>query len=404
VIRLARPPAGVAVGVLTAAAEALFLLLAGLAVAVTAIIPHLGRRVRPALAGLAQRAADAEQRRLKFFAAKPEPATRENPAGPATPEDPARPATPENAARPATPERPAARRAVAYLAARLVPGALGALTCGLLVVGLVLAGIVIVSLVTGSMSVPDALLQALIGSALLVINLQAIGSVAVLDRGLARRLLEDGDRERLRQRIDELTTSRAEVIAAVDAERARIERDLHDGLQQRLVALGMLLGRARRAGDPGKSGELLAQAHEDAQRAIDDLREVAWRVYPSALEHSALDEVLTMVAQRSAVPVTIRYELGERPPRAVETVLYFVACEAITNAAKHANATVIEIEIAPSGTGVGMLVRDDGVGGADPDGRGLHGLARRVAALDGRFEVHSPAGGPTTVRAELPCG
>ncbi|WP_433381441.1 sensor histidine kinase [Actinoplanes sp. CA-142083] len=395
--RLGRTLAGVAVGVLTAVGEALFLVLAGLAFLATAPVPRLRRRVRPALAALAVRAADAERRRLALPAQTPEPRPATASPGPATAEPAPAAATP---GAPTTP----APRAIAYLAARLIPGALGALTCGLLLIGLILAGIVITSLATGDMSVPDALLQALIGSALLVINLQAIGSVAALDRRLAHRLLDTSDRELLRRRIDELTTSRAGVIAAVDAERARIERDLHDGLQQRLVALGMLLGRARRAADPQRARDLLTQAHEDAQRAIDDLREVAWRVYPSALEHSTLDEVLTMVAQRSALPVTVRYDLAERPPRPVETVLYFVACEAVTNAAKHANATVVEIEIAASATGVGMLVRDDGHGGADPDGRGLHGLARRVTALDGRFEVDSPPGGPTLIRAELPCG
>jgi signal transduction histidine kinase len=165
----------------------------------------------------------------------------------------------------------------------------------------------------------------------------------------------------------------------------------------------MLLGRARRSQDADKARDLLVQAHEDAQRAIDDLREVAWRVYPSALDHSTLDEVLTMVAQRSAVPVQVSYALPRRPEARIETVLYFVACEAITNAAKHARATVITVDIRAGGMGVEMLMRDDGVGGADPYGSGLQGLARRVTALDGQFEVRSPPGDGTTIRAVLPC-
>jgi signal transduction histidine kinase len=165
----------------------------------------------------------------------------------------------------------------------------------------------------------------------------------------------------------------------------------------------MLLGRARRSRDPDKARELLAQAHEDAQRAVDDLREVAWRVYPSALDHTTLDEVLSMVAQRSAIPVKISYQVPVRPARPIETVLYFVACEAITNAAKHARAGLISIEIKLRDARIKMRVRDDGLGGADPHGSGLQGLARRVTALDGQFDVHSPAGGPTTIRAELPC-
>ncbi|RBJ06938.1 two-component sensor histidine kinase [Micromonospora provocatoris] len=274
---------------------------------------------------------------------------------------------------------------------------------GLLVVGVVLAAIVVRSFVAGTMTVAGFLLQVLIGAALLAVNLQAMTGVATLDRRLARRLLESHTREALQRRISELAVSRAGVIAAVDAERQRIERDLHDGLQQHLVALGMLLGRARRSRDPDKARALLTQAHEDAQRAVDELREVAWRVYPSALDHTTLDEVLTMVAQRSATPVKITYDVPVRPARPVETVLYFVACEALTNATKHARATLVAIEIEARDTTIGMRVHDDGIGGADPHGSGLQGLARRVTALDGRFDVHSPPGGPTTIRAELPC-
>ncbi|MEU8813537.1 histidine kinase [Actinoplanes sp. NPDC048796] len=291
------------------------------------------------------------------------------------------------------------RRAFRYLAARLLPAFLGLLTVGMLLVGVVLAGIVVRSVATGAMSVAGLLEQVLFGSALLLLDLQAMASTLALDRRLLRALLASGTRSELERRITELTVSRAGVIAAVDAERRRIERDLHDGLQQRLVALGMLLGRARRS--PDRAGELLAQAHEDAQRAIDELREVAWRVYPSALDHGTLDDVLTMVAQRSPVPVRVTYELVERPPRPIETVLYFVACEAITNTAKHAGATVITVRLTP---GVEMVISDDGAGGATLDGPGLHGLADRVAALDGRFELDSPAGGGTTIRVSLPCG
>ncbi|MCW3820041.1 histidine kinase [Micromonospora sp. DR5-3] len=364
-----------AAGVLTSAAEVLFLLLAAVVTAAAGVAPPVGRRARTATIGYARRIAEWERRRLARVDGPPDP----------------------------PPMRVSGPRVLAYLAARLLPGLLGALTLGLLAVGTVLAAIVLRSVVIGTMTVPQLLVQVLIGSALLVVNLQAIASVGALDRRLARTLLETSSREMLQRRIDELTASRAGVIAAVDAERQRIERDLHDGLQQRLVALGMLLGRARRSRDPGTARELLVQAHGDIQRAIDDLREVAWRVYPSALDHSSLDEVLALVAQRSAIPVQVSYTVPVRPPRPIETVLYFVACEAITNAAKHARATVISIKISPRAKGVEMLVHDDGVGGADPHGSGLQGLARRVSALDGRLEVHSPPGGPTTIRAALPC-
>lgn len=370
-----RPLAGVSAGVLTAAAETLFLLLAGFIMLIVAAVPAARRRVRGIVIGYARRIAEVERRRLALIAGQPPP----------------------------PPVRISGWRVLVYLGARLLPAALGVLTVGLLVVGAVLTAIVMRSLVAGTMTLTGFLLQVAIGSALFVVDLQAIASVAALDRRLAHTLLETSARAALQRRIDELAASRAGVIAAVDAERQRIERDLHDGLQQRLVALGMLLGRARRSRDPDKAAELLAQAHEDAQHAVDDLREVAWRVYPSALDHSTLDEVLTMVARRSAVPVRISYELPVRPARQIETVLYFVACEASTNAAKHAHATVIIIEIKAHDTGVEMLVRDDGIGGADPRGSGLQGLARRVTALDGQFDLTSPPGSGTTIRVRTPC-
>lgn len=348
-----------ALGALSGLAEALFLFVAGLVWASPG---------RPVVAEHARAFADWERRRLALAPAH-------------TPDE---------------------RRLLGFLAARLLPGFLGAVTAGLLVVGLVLAGIVTQAFVTGQMSPLDVLAQVLIGSALLALNVQAIGSVLRLDRWLARTLLESGSRDQLEQRITELTATRAGVMDAVDAERRRIERDLHDGLQQRLVALGMLLGRARRSRDPDQAAKLLTQAHHDAQRAIDELREVAWRVYPSALDHGTLDDALSMVAQRSTVPVRIAYRLDERPAPQVETVLYFVACEAITNAAKHSGASVIDIEITASATRIDMAIHDDGQGGADPGGSGLQGLARRVAALDGHFDLRSPAGAGTTIRAALP--
>ncbi|MFG1881617.1 sensor histidine kinase [Micromonospora sp. NPDC049102] len=295
------------------------------------------------------------------------------------------------------------RRQVGYLAARLLPGALGLLAYAVLGVGLVLAGIVLRAAVRGESSLLDALTQVAVGAVLLLLNVQAIASIAALDVRLARRLLRPGSRAELTRRVQELTTSRAAVIAAVDAERQRIERDLHDGLQQRLVALGMLLGRARRARDADRARALVDQAHEDLQRAVAELREVAWRVYPSALDASDLGEVLTMVARGSEVPVRVRCDLPLRPARQIETVLYFVACEALTNAVEHAAATLVTVEIGVREGWIRMRVHDDGVGGADLTGRGLSGLARRVAALDGRLGVTSPAGGPTTMLAELPC-
>jgi signal transduction histidine kinase len=366
----------VAAGVLTGAAEAALLVVAAAALIIVSPVPPVRRRLKQTILRYGRRAARWELRRIAVVAGEP---------------------TPE-------PLRANDFRVFLYLAARSLPAALGLLSVTLLWVGIWLAAMVLLSVSTGVMSVGDFVIQVVIGSILLAVDLQAMAAVARLDRRLARDLLESDSRAVLQRRVSELAISRAEVVDAVDAERQRIERDLHDGLQQHLVALGMLLGRARRSRDPARAAELLDQAHADAQQAVEELRSVAWRVYPAALHLTTLDEVLAMVAQRSALPVRITYDVPVRPARPVETVLYFVACEAITNAVKHAAAEQITVDISSNERTVEMRIRDDGKGGADPAGGGLHGLTRRVAALDGWFEVHSPPGGPTTIRAELPCG
>ncbi|MFI7520049.1 sensor histidine kinase [Micromonospora globbae] len=372
----ARVGVGVAAGVLTAAGGLAFLLAAAVAGAASAVVPPARHRIGALVPRYATTLVRLERRRLGELLGAGE----------------------------LPPVRTAGWRDVAYLAARLLPGALGALAFGLLGIGAVLAWILVSATVRGDLSLAEILLQVVIGAVLLLLNVQAIASVGALDVRIARRLLDRDARAALEDRVRELASTRAGVIAAVDAERRRIERDLHDGLQQRLVALGMLLGRARRSRDAERTYALVTQAHEDLQRAVEELREVAWRVYPSTLEESDLGEVLGMVAQRSTVPVRIRCDLPVRPDRQIETVLYFVACEALTNAAKHAAATLVTIDIGVREGTVRMRVRDDGAGGADPSGPGLSGLARRVAALDGRLRVESPAGGPTTVLTELPCG
>jgi len=230
---------------------------------------------------------------------------------------------------------------------------------------------------------------------------QGITGVATLDRWLARRFLGPSTRTLLERRMSFLATSRAEVVEAVNGERRRIERDLHDGVQQRLVALGVLLGRARRTGDT----ELVRQAHEEVQEALRELREVAWRVYPIALDDSGLGAALESLAERAAVPVEVRYTLLWAPPLALSTVIYFVASESVTNAAKHSGATHITISVHHDDRKILVEIADDGSGGARVDRTGgLSGLARRVAAADGKFTVDSPDGGPTVVRAVLPCG
>ena len=234
----------------------------------------------------------------------------------------------------------ATRRQLGYLAARLLPGTLGLLAYAVLGVGLVLAGIVLRAAVRGELTLLDALSQVGVGAVLLLLNVQAVASIAALDIRLARRLLGPGSRAELTRRVHELTTSRAGVIAAVDAERQRIERDLHDGLQQRLVALGMLLGRARRAATPTdtRAARPGAPGRAAGHRRV---REVAWRVYPSALDDRGLGEVLAVVAERSRCRCGSAGSCPSAPSGRSRPSLYFVACEALTNAAKHAAATLV---------------------------------------------------------------
>ncbi|PXY32141.1 sensor histidine kinase [Prauserella muralis] len=303
------------------------------------------------------------------------------------------------------------RRALEYLALRSVVGGIGAGIFLLILWGAVSAGIMARQLATGR---PigggdldgdwyDPITVVLFGTLLVFLAVQGLVGVAVLDRRLAHRFLGPSEQELLRRRVSELATTRAEVVAAVNDERRRIERDLHDGVQQRLVALGMLLGRARRTRDAEHVAELLRQAHDESQEALQELREVTWRVYPIALDSGGLQVALESLAERSSLPVTVDYALVRRPDEATETVAYFVASEAVTNAIKHAGASRIGIAVEQDASMIVVRITDDGTGGASADGGGLSGLARRVAAADGVFSVDSPPGGPTTVTAELPC-
>ncbi|MER7014621.1 histidine kinase [Saccharopolyspora sp. NPDC000359] len=234
--------------------------------------------------------------------------------------------------------------------------------------------------------------------------LAGLVGVAALERALGRRFLEPDRAQRLQRRVEELAVTRADVVAAIREERRRIERDLHDGVQQRLVALGMLVGRARRAGDGDRAAELLAQAHQESQEVLRDLRDVAWRVYPAALDAGGLHPALEALAERAGMRVELHYEVEPRPEVEVEAVAYFVVSEAVTNAAKHTDARIVIVQVRRGAGWLVVRVEDDGAGGASAAGAGLSGLARRVAALDGRFEVDSPVGGPTVITAELPCG
>jgi signal transduction histidine kinase len=212
----------------------------------------------------------------------------------------------------------------------------------------------------------------------------------------------------LRARLDELQTSRSRLVEVSMFERRRLERDLHDGAQQRLVALSLQLGLAHRRlqdGDGRAAGTLLDAARDELGRALEELRELARGIHPAILTDRGLKAAIEALAERAALPVSLDEMPVERLPAPVEAAAYFVVAEALTNVTKYAKASQADVRIARNGGYAVIEVHDDGVGGADPaTGTGLRGLADRLAALDGRLEVHSPPGEGTTVRAEVPCG
>ena len=209
----------------------------------------------------------------------------------------------------------------------------------------------------------------------------------------------------LHERIEVLESTRAGAVDVQESEARRIERDLHDGAQARLVALGMNLGMAeqRLVADPEAARGLLTEARLGVEEALRELRELARGIHPPVLTDRGLEAAIAALAHRSAIPVYVTADVSERPPAAVETAAYFVAAEALTNAAKHARASRIEVRIVREPKSLVVEVVDDGRGGADPGGAGLTGLRQRVEALDGTLTVVSPPGGGTTLHAELPC-
>jgi signal transduction histidine kinase len=219
-------------------------------------------------------------------------------------------------------------------------------------------------------------------------------------------LMSAPDRAAMAQRIETLETSRAGAVDFQDSELRRIERDLHDGAQARLVALGLNLGMAEQklGDDPERAGELIAEARVGAEEALRELRSLARGIHPPVLADRGLEAALSSLASSTPMRVELSVDLPRRPAPAVETAAYFVAAEALANAAKHARARRVEIRVAMTGEMLELQIEDDGHGGADPGGSGMLGMRRRVEALDGTLSVRSPAGGPTTILAELPCG
>jgi signal transduction histidine kinase len=215
-----------------------------------------------------------------------------------------------------------------------------------------------------------------------------------------------GEEEELVERVDELTRTRRGALDVQAHELRRIERDLHDGAQARLVALTMQLGRAEaRLGEHPEAAELIREARGEAKEAIQELRDLARGIAPPVLADRGLPAAVEAVAARSAIRATVDAKIGRRPPPVVETAAYFVVAESLTNAAKHAgDGARAHVSIRDGSDRLTLEITDDGRGGADPAGSGLTGLRHRVEALDGSLTVTSAAGLGTAIRAELPYG
>jgi len=249
------------------------------------------------------------------------------------------------------------------------------------------------------------------GSAVLLLAAPwaALGMVRA-DIAAARALLGPGRAEELALRVETLARTREHLVAAADSERRRIERDLHDGVQQRLVSLAMNLGMARAAyGEdddvPKDIRDVIAAAHDEATAALAELRDFVRGLHPAVLNDRGLDAALSGVVARVPMPVRLLVDVPARCSASIEAIAYFTVSEALTNVVKHARASRAEVTVLRTEGRLSIVVTDDGVGGASVDGpgSGLRGLAQRAEAVDGTLTIVSPPGGPTTVTVYLPC-
>ncbi|WP_460776604.1 sensor histidine kinase [Nocardiopsis nanhaiensis] len=299
-----------------------------------------------------------------------------------------------------------------------VAGLHGLLAGGLVVVLVVCGGAAAVGALFGTVYVlsqgsPGDLVSPLslvvLGPLAAVVGLRVAPYMISSEVLLHRLLLFDAPEVRMRRRLLHVQDSRLRMVDAAEAERRRIERDLHDGAQQRLLALTLTRARAKLAHDPDGTRELIAEAQKESKEVMTELRQVARGLHPRVLTDHGLGAALPVAAERAAVPVQVDVDLYGRPSPRAEGVAYYVACEALTNIVKHAGAeqVTVAVERVPhpgrSGDRLRLSVTDDGVGGADPEaGTGLYGLWDRVDAVDGMLTVHSPDGAGTVLTADIP--
>ncbi|MEV4754441.1 sensor domain-containing protein [Micromonospora sp. NPDC049559] len=255
-------------------------------------------------------------------------------------------------------------------------------------------------------STPTALVAAALGLVFVLVGVLLAPPILRLHERWSRLVLSPPRHAELARRVARLTDTRADAVDAQAAELRRIERDLHDGAQARLVAMGMTLDNATRLldRDPEAARQLLLDARDTSTRALDDLRDLVRGIHPPVLADRGLGDAVRSLALDSFLDVDVEVHLGGRPPTPVESAAYFAINELLTNAAKHAGARTVRVILDHDGRTLRATVSDDGHGGADPArGTGLRGIRRRLGTFDGTLAVHSPPGGPTTVTMEIPC-
>ncbi|MFG2917198.1 histidine kinase [Kitasatospora sp. NPDC048298] len=283
----------------------------------------------------------------------------------------------------------------------------------------VLLGLGVVYILSGPVTVNDfgplsgrmasILLSTVLGAAMIVVGVLVAPFAVRMYAEAARRVLDQDGRAshaQLTRRVAELTETRADAVGNQAAELRRIERDLHDGAQARLVAIGMTLGTIEHLMDTDQEAarELLAEARQSSARALQELRDLVRGIHPPVLAERGLGDAVQLLALDSALPTEVCVSLPDRLPAAVEAAVYFSVCELLANAAKHSGAEQVWVDILYRAGFLRVTVTDDGVGVADPSrGTGLRGIEKRLGTFDGVLSIDSTSGGPTTITLELPC-